>query len=450
LTRREKASLRHDAAWAMAGGLAQTANQAAMMFTLAQMAPARIVGQYALGLAIAAPLNVFADRTARMLQATASEDDFPLNDYLAVRTLVGLSAIVVSAMIVGVWQLGTWTGIIVLLVAAGRLAEGVAQTLYGRFQRGYQMRQIGQSQVLRAGLATGASLVCLIVWQRLDVALVASILANLMVIHHLDRPRIEQLERESSVGRNGLLIARRCSACGRIVRLALPLAASTFFVSLSANLPRLFLSRSEDESTLGVFVVLCYLCLPATMVVSAVMQAATPRLAEYHREGRGGRYRRLVRQLSFACAGVAVMNGVLIHGLGPMMLRATLSDEYVSAAGHLDAITAAIGVGFVATVPATAMNAQRLFRLSLLTCCASCGTTFLVSAVLIPRLGMAGAAWAMLLSSGVHWLMSWTVLRMAPAAGRAEITARPVGAIDDDPGGTLEHPVATSGGRRAA
>ena len=67
----------------MAGALAQTVGQAAIMLVLAQVASTQIVGQYALGLAIATPLNVFADRAIRMLQATAGDNDFPLGDYLA-------------------------------------------------------------------------------------------------------------------------------------------------------------------------------------------------------------------------------------------------------------------------------------------------------------------------------------------------------------------------------
>ena len=92
---------------------------------------------------------------------------------------------------------------------------------------------------------------------------------------------------------------------GQDGRLALPLAISTFFVSLSVNLPRLFLSWSASESTWAVFAVLCYFCFPATMLVSAIMQAATPRLASSYRDDPCGRYRQLSRRLMVACAAVA-------------------------------------------------------------------------------------------------------------------------------------------------
>jgi O-antigen/teichoic acid export membrane protein len=395
----------------MAGALAQTANQAAMMLTLAQIAPVHVVGQYALGLAIATPLNVFADRVVRTLQATAVHDDFPVGDYLAVRTLVGLGAIIICVFIVSLWQLGSWTGQIVLLVALGRLVEGIAQTLYGRLQRGHQMRQIGQSQVLRALLAMGASLGCLLIWQRLDAALVASILANVVVLHRWDRPRIEWLVTQPAAARAGVSINWRGVAWRHMFQMGLPLAVSTFFVSLSVNIPRLFLSRSESESTLGVFAVLCYLCLPATMVVSAILQAATPQLALCYREGPAKNGKRLVRRLTLICAAIAAINGGLIHVFGPLVLRLALSEEYASAADDLDAIAAAIGLSFVASVPATAMTAQRRFRMSVLACGALCATTVLAGAVLIPRLGMAGAAWAMMLSSGVHGIVSSIVLQ---------------------------------------
>jgi O-antigen/teichoic acid export membrane protein len=413
LTRHNRPSLRHDTAWAIAGALAQTANQAATMVALAQVAPARVVGQYALGLALAAPLNVFADRAVRTLQSTAAEDDFPLSDYLALRTLVGLGALAVSVLVVALWHNGAGTLPIVLLVAAGRLAEGTAQTFYGRLQRRYQMRRIGQSQVVRSVLATAASLTCLYFWRRLDIALMAGIVANAAVLWQLDRPQLRSLECAPAAGAAEISLRRRLTVWSSMLRLALPLALSTFLVSLSGNLPRLFLSRFEDESTLGVFAILCYLCLPGTIVVSAMLQAAMPRLVESYRDDPAGRYLRLVRRLTAVCTGVATVNGLLMHAFGPAVLRLTLSGEYTAAAVHLDLIATAFGVGFIATVPATALTAQRWFRTSLLTCSLSCSAALIGSAVLIPRLGMAGAAWAMLVSSGVHWLVSWATLRVA-------------------------------------
>src|SRR5262245_17693999 len=120
-------SLRHDTAWAMAGAVAQTASQAAVMLALARKASPDVVGQYALGLAIATPLNIFADRAFRTLQATAGDDDFPLSHYLAFRSAIGAAAVVVAVTLAVWWQLNAWAIQIVLLVALTRCVEGIAQ-----------------------------------------------------------------------------------------------------------------------------------------------------------------------------------------------------------------------------------------------------------------------------------------------------------------------------------
>ncbi len=409
----ERTSLRRDTAWAMAGALAQTASQAAIMLVLADVASTQIVGQYALGLAIATPLNIFADRAIRMLQATASDVDFPLSEYLAVRTLVGIGSLIVTFLLVLVWNLESATGQIVLLVALGRFVEGIAQTLYGRLQRGHQMPQIGQSQVLRGAATAFVSLFFLFTCHRLDCALAASVVANAMVLIALDRGRV------ACCVANGACETRPTELCvsfqhvgwTKMLRLAIPLAFSTFFVSLSVNLPRLFLSWSASESTLGVFAVLCYFSFPATMLVSAIMQAATPRLADSYRDDPQAHDSRLSRRLLTCCAAIGIGNWFIVRAFGHMLLQWGLGGEYAAAAGQLDWLAAAAGVGFLAAVPATAMNAQRLFRLSLVTCGVSCGVTCLAGTALIPRYGMSGAATTMMLTSGAHLTVSVVALR---------------------------------------
>jgi O-antigen/teichoic acid export membrane protein len=386
---------------------------------LAQIAPARVVGQYALGLAIAAPLNVFADRALRTLQATAADDDFPLREYLALRTLVGVAAMAISALIVSIGSGGKETLQIVLLVAAARVIEGISQTFYGRLQRHQQMQRIGQSQVMRSLLATAASLAGLYIWRRLDVALLAGIVASAFVVWKFDLRPYVPLAIPSVRQAPRLTIAQRSLLWAGLLRMAMPLAVSTFLVSLSGNLPRIFLSRLENEGALGVFAVLCQLCLPATIVVSAVMQVAIPRMVETYRRDPVRGYPRLLRRLTVVCAAVAAANALVVYALGPYVLRRMLSDEYIAAGVHLDLLAAAFGVGFVAVVPGTALTAQRWFGQSLWVCCGSCTVAFIASSTLIPRLGMGGAAGAMLLANAVHGVACWCVLRMAgpePAA----------------------------------
>jgi O-antigen/teichoic acid export membrane protein len=294
------------------------------------------------------------------------------------------------------------------------------------------MQQIGQSQVLRGLSSTTVALASLLAWERLDLALALGVLANVAVVTGIDGRRVRRLTSEASQLNSSAALSAPWPSIrwGRIVKLALPLALSTLFVSLSINMPRLFLSRLASEGTLGVFTVLCYCCFPATMLVSAILQAATPRLARLYRDDPVERYTSLLRRLMLAVGVIAVANWWLIHFLGHTLLETALGAQYATAAGQLDWIAAASGIGFIAAVPATAMNAQRCFRVSLVTCILSCTVAAVAGAKLIPQWVMTGAAVTMMLTSAVHLLLSLLALRLASPSDaiskRSEGQVRPL------------------------
>jgi O-antigen/teichoic acid export membrane protein len=399
-------TLREDTMWALVGALAQAGGQLLTMIVLTHYVATELVGQYALGLAVATPLNVFADRAIRMLQATSSESDFPLRDYLGFRVFLGSLAFLCTVILLIVWRMELTGTQVILLVALGRFVEGIEQTLYGRLHRSSQMRHIGQSQVIRAVAAFVSLVAVLSVCRRLELALAVSLGANLIVLDCLDRRRVDQLE-SPPTGRQRPLrsqvhVALPSSSWMSLARLALPLALSTFLVAVTASLPRLYLARTVNEHTLGVFAILCYLCFPATMLVSAIMQAATPRLADLYRLD-AGRYRQLFARLFSVCAVLALGNWVFVALAGRPVLQFLFGPDYAVASDHLDWIAAASGVGFLATVPATALSAHRIFRATLVTCGLSCIVCGISGAMLIPRYSLTGAVAVMLLSSTVHF-----------------------------------------------
>ncbi len=399
-------SLRQDATWALSGATAQAAGQAMMMLALTRLTSVDIVGHYALGLAIATPLNLFADRALRMLQATATDDDFALADYLGFRAILGCLAMVAAVTLVLGWKLENVAAMVVLLVSLGRFVEGMAQTLYGRLHRAGRMRQIGQSQIIRALLSVVLAIVTLAVWRRLDLALIASLWANLLVVMGFDCRLVSRLERtgENPIDAHAhpLQIGRPAAHWWRLLGLALPLGTATFMVALSGSLPRLFLSRLASDRTLGVFAVICYLCFPANLLISSLMQAATPRLAELYRREANADYRALVGRLGVLSLLLAVANGLLIQFGGRQLLQTLFGPEYAAAAPQLGWLAVAAGVGFVANVPATSLTAGRFFRLSLVTCAFSCTVCWLSAWWLIPHYALTGAVLTMMLCSVAH------------------------------------------------
>src|ERR1700674_1440657 len=85
--------LRVSFSWTLAGNVIYALCQFGMLSCLAKLGNASIVGQYALALAIAAPVFMLTNLQLRAVQATDARNEYDFADYFTLRclcTFVGL------------------------------------------------------------------------------------------------------------------------------------------------------------------------------------------------------------------------------------------------------------------------------------------------------------------------------------------------------------------------
>src|ERR1700674_4553211 len=95
--------LRVSFSWTLAGNVIYALCQFGMLSALAKLGNASIVGQYALALAIAAPVFMLTNLQLRAVQATDSRHEYGFADYFTLRTvstLLGFLVIVGIAAVV--------------------------------------------------------------------------------------------------------------------------------------------------------------------------------------------------------------------------------------------------------------------------------------------------------------------------------------------------------------
>jgi O-antigen/teichoic acid export membrane protein len=166
--------------------------------------------------------------------------------------------------------------------------------------------------------------------------------------------------------------------------------------SLSVNVPRYFIESYVGQKELGVFAGFVGLFGAVYFVQVAIGQAALPRLAHYHASGMGKRYLRL----STLVLGIALAGGmagvVLAFVGGAGLLRIVYSEEF---AEHADLFRwlsiASVGQAFAAALSYFLSTARRFHQIASVGLVATLATS-VCCAWLIPRWGLAGAAWAVL------------------------------------------------------
>src|ERR1043165_9211480 len=78
-------SLRANFLWSLTGTIIYAGCQWGMLVALAKLGDAEMVGQFALALAVTAPVLMFTNLQLRSVQATDARKDYAFGDYLALR-----------------------------------------------------------------------------------------------------------------------------------------------------------------------------------------------------------------------------------------------------------------------------------------------------------------------------------------------------------------------------
>ncbi len=99
----DKLSLRRNFSWTALGNIIYAACQWGIVATLAKMGNAEMVGQFALGLAIATPISLFFRFALRGVQATDANGSYDFAEYLTLRLMTTLVAICLTLMLVLFW-----------------------------------------------------------------------------------------------------------------------------------------------------------------------------------------------------------------------------------------------------------------------------------------------------------------------------------------------------------
>ncbi|MEA2713907.1 MAG: hypothetical protein QOK27_1868, partial [Gemmatimonadales bacterium] len=178
-------SLQSNATWSLIGNGVYAACQWGMLVVIAKLAPAESVGQFALGLAVTAPVVMFANLQLRAVQSTDMSGQYAFGQYLRLRFFTSTLALAVISAIVLISGYRGETAYIILGIGGLKAVESMSDLLYGRMQQREDMYGIARSLMLR-GLGALALLLCVVLLTgQLLAGIVAMIIwwAAVLVLH---------------------------------------------------------------------------------------------------------------------------------------------------------------------------------------------------------------------------------------------------------------------------
>jgi O-antigen/teichoic acid export membrane protein len=385
-------------------------SQWAVLATVAKLGNSAMVGSFALGLAISAPVMLFCDLRLRSILASDARAEFPFWDYLTVRIGTSITGVLVITL-AALWY-DRRTCVLIVLIGIAKAFESLSDVTYGLLQRNDRMRRLALSQSFKGPLSVlsvGAGLYATanVIYAGFGLAFAWGALFLLFDFPYAWRLSASRAEPKPVRGNRKRLLL--------LVRTAAPLGLAAMIGSLSVNIPRYFLEASHGRSALGYFTAIFYASIVIGRIVTALSEALVPRLAQAYLTDRSvfaalfSRCLLLVAGLGFLGVGGSVL-------LGGRFLAALYRPEYARFEGLLTVVMVYGAVSGASTALTYALTATRRLTPQARIAALTMIVTLLASATLIPRYGIDGAAWVLCAAASVEVAVAGFVLTRAVAA----------------------------------
>ena len=422
-------TLRRNFSWTFTGHLVYAASQWGMLVLLAKLGSPEMVGQFTLGLAVTAPVIMFTNLQLRQIQATDAKGEYVFGDYLGLRlvaTALGFLIIAGITLKAGYrWE----TSLVILAIALAKAFEAISDVFYGLIQQHERMDRIAIALMIKGPLSLlllgiGVSLTGSVVGGSIGLAVAWGLVLlgwdlrnGKLILNNSSQGREREdllvADAEPANSQNPLYPRWERKTLGKLVLLALPLGLVMMLISLNTNIPRYFLERYLGERELGIFSAISYLMVAGNLVVSALAQSASPRLAKYYAAGNSTAFRTLLLKL----VGVGLMlgaGGVFVAVVaGRPILTLLYKPEYAERADLFAWLMVVAGIGYVSSFLGYGITAARYFQVQIPLFALVTGASGLACLWLIPTMGVQGAVIALIVGAIVQAVFSFAVIAYA-------------------------------------
>lgn len=397
-------TLRCNFSWTFIGNIVYAGCQWGMLMVLAKLGSPEMVGQFTLGLAITAPVIMFTNLQLRAVQVTDAKQQYLFSDYLGLRLFgTGLALLVIAAITVMSgyrWE----TELVILLVGLAKALESISDVFYGLIQQNERMDRIAISLMIKGSLSLLLLGIGVYISGNLIWGVLGLVFAWAAVLVGYDIHSGALMHREQLQPRWHL------KTLVKLVWLCLPLGFVMMLISLNSNIPRYFIERYLGVRELGIFAAIAYLMVAGGIVVNALGESASPRLAKYYATGNSIAFRMLLLKLVGIGAMLGGMGVLVTVVAGRMILTLLYQPEYAERLDIFVWLMLAAGIGYIGNFLGYGITATRAFNYFVIPYLIVSAITAEFSQLLIPKYGLVGAAWALCAASLAGCIMPLLIL----------------------------------------
>lgn len=405
-------SLKGNFIWTFMGNLIYAMCQWGIFISITKFGTPEMVGQYALGLAITAPIVLFLNLNLRVVMVTDKKEMYSFNDYFTLRIVMVLLSLCIIFFVSLFLTSSLITLLVVLQVGLSKAFECISDIFHGIFQKVERMNLVSISKILKGALSLILVLILLYFTEDIIMALsglVISWVIILIIYDYKNGKRIlkNYLDKESEIIKFNWSFYK----IKRLSTLSLPLGIVAALDSLNVNVPRYFIQGSEGEVMLGYFAAITYLMVVGSTIINALGQAVTPRLSLYYSKKDFGMFKNLFYKFVLVSLGIGLLGIFVATTVGESVLTIIYSEDYAQFNNSLILVMIAAQIWYISSALGTALNATRNFKIQIPIYGLMVTFSTISSIYLIPSYHLNGAAIALCIGMMVRMGASFIVLQ---------------------------------------
>jgi O-antigen/teichoic acid export membrane protein len=398
-------SLSHNFIWTLIGNGVYAACQWAIVVVLAKLGNPSLVGKLALAMAISVPITLLANLQLRAVFVTDLQNKYPFGQMLGARLFLVVVSLAAVAFICKISSYDALSKEVIMLISMSQLVDCLSENYYGICQRYERMDRIAKSQIARSALSLLGFASTLYVTHNLLLAVVAVVCARVVVLLAYDAGQPTFTLGSSLYDLNAHMgLAERIRPHWNLrsqlemIWVAFPLGAVAIVGALSVNIPRYAIQHYLGQSDLGIYSALNYIPTALLMLTTALGNAVFATLVRLYFHGDLVTFRRLILRGSGVCLAIGMAGLTVSAVAGSQVLAFLYRPEYGRHVDVLLWLMLAAAVGSVTTFLGCAMTATSQFRVQLVLFLVVAASSAGSCCLMIPRLGLAGAAIAALIA----------------------------------------------------
>lgn len=362
-----------------------------LLVIVAQIGGESALGEFSLALAITTPIFLFSSLQLPSLIIADSQKNLP-SDYIKLNQIMVLASVLLLIILTIASKYNLNTSVIIVLYGLVKATESISEIQIAFLHKAELFRKMALSLVIKSIGITVLFFSTYLLTESLASSILSIILVRFSIYIFFDRKEsLKLLDNKKNIhgGNNTLDLFNKSIYLGIIAAMD----------SLLTITPRYFIEYFHTRELLGGFTAISSIALIPTTLSLVFIQIISPKLSKIYKESQTI-FIKLVYKYILILMILALTFNLLINLNSELIIKLLFNINSVEYATTLEIFSICLIFGFPATFLNTVLIIKNKFKHQILYTFIVLIVTLLASSILIPSLGIIGAAYV----SIITWL----------------------------------------------